>query len=72
MLCAKYDYKADIAVKQKEAFEDGKNAGIKQGVQQKAVEDAKNFYANGVSVEIIAKALQMSVEDVMKIINQCE
>ncbi|MBR4789852.1 MAG: hypothetical protein IK024_03060 [Treponema sp.] len=27
MLCAKYDYKMDIAVKQEEAFEDGMNAG---------------------------------------------
>ena len=32
MLCAKYDYKMDIAVKQEEAFEDGQ--------QQKAIEDA--------------------------------
>ena len=26
MLCAKYDYKADIAVKKREAFEDGRQA----------------------------------------------
>ena len=32
MLCAKYDYKMDIAVKKQEAFEDGQ--------QQKAIEDA--------------------------------
>jgi len=32
MLCAKYDYKMDIAVKQEEAFEDG--------MEQKAVEAA--------------------------------
>lgn len=36
MLCATYNYKMDIAVKKEEAFE----AGISQGVQQKAVEDA--------------------------------
>jgi len=28
MLCAKYDYKMDIAVKQEEAFADGKEAGV--------------------------------------------
>ncbi|MBO6131713.1 MAG: hypothetical protein J6P28_07080, partial [Treponema sp.] len=36
MLCAKYDYKMDIAVKQEEAFEDG----MEKGMQQKAIEDA--------------------------------
>ncbi len=36
MLCAKYDYKMDIAVKKEEAFKDG----LAEGVQQKAVEDA--------------------------------
>ncbi len=40
MLCAKYDYKMDIAVKQEEAFEDGKAEGIEQGSQQKAIEAA--------------------------------
>ena len=39
MLCAKYNYKMDIAVKKEEAFEDGMNAGI----SKKAEEDAKNF-----------------------------
>ena len=35
MLCAKYNYKMDIAVKKQEAFEDGQQA--------KAEETAKNF-----------------------------
>ena len=39
MLCAKYDYKMDIAVKQEEAYEDGMNAGV----HKNAVENAKNF-----------------------------
>ncbi len=36
MLCAKYDYKMDIAVKQEEAFENG----MEKGMQQKAIEAA--------------------------------
>lgn len=60
MLCAKYDYKMDIAVKKEEAFQDGQEA--------KAIEDAKSFYANGVSVEIIAKALNMTQEQVLQIV----
>ena len=62
MLCAKYDYKMDIAVKKEEAFQDGQEA--------KAIEDAKSFYANGVSVEIIAKALNMTQEQVLQIVKK--
>ncbi len=46
-------------------YDDGKAAGM----QQKAVEAARNLYANGVSVEIIAKSLGMTseqVEDIVK------
>ena len=60
MLCAKYDYKMDIAVKQEEAFEDG--------VQHKAIEDAKSFYENGASIELIAKSLKMTIEQVQEIV----
>lgn len=62
MLCAKYDYKMDIAVKKEEAFQDGQEA--------KAIEAAKSFYANGVSVEIIAKALKMTQEQVLQIVKK--
>ena len=41
-------------------FDDGKKA--------KAVEDAISFYKNGVSVDIIAKSLDMTVEQVENII----
>lgn len=60
MLCAKYDYKTDIAVKKEEAFQDGMEA--------KAIEDARSFYKNGVSIELIAKSLHMSVDQVKEII----
>ena len=64
MLCAKYDYKMDIAVKQEEAFE--------RGGQQKAIEAARSFYANGVSIEVIAKSLNMTEEQVEEIINESD
>ncbi len=43
-------------------YEDGKAA--------KAKEAAKNFYKNGVTVEIIAKSLEMSPEEILKIVNE--
>ena len=61
MLCAKYDYKMDIAVKKEEAYQDGQ--------QDKAVEVARNLLANGVSKEIIAKSLNMTLEQIEEIVN---
>ncbi len=46
-------------------YDDGKAAGK----QEKAVEAAKSFYANGVSIELIAKSLGMTCEQVEDIVN---
>ena len=46
MLCAKYDYKMDIAVKQEEAYEDGLNAGLKQGIEQGRVQGLEQTAIN--------------------------
>lgn len=60
MLCAKYDYKMDIAVKQEEAYEDG--------AHDKAVENAKNFLKMNVnSIEQIAQGTGLTVEEVQKL-----
>ena len=49
-------------------FRRGKAEGIAEGALQKAVEGARNFYSNGVSVEIIAKSLGMTIEQVEDIV----
>ena len=64
MLCAKYSYKDDIAVKKQEAFEDGQIAGA----QQKAIEVAKAYYSNGVPLEIIAKSQNITIEQAKEFI----
>ena len=61
-LCAKYSYKDDIAVKQEEAREEAK--------LQQSIEDAISFYANGASIELIAKSLHMTEEQVQEIVKQ--
>ena len=68
MLCAQYSYKMDIAVKKEEAFQDGMEAGLSQGAQQKAEEAARSFYANGASIELIAKSLHMTEDQVKEIV----
>ena len=43
--------------------------GKAEGLRQKAVEAARSFYANGASVELIAKSLGMTIEQVEEIVN---
>ena len=50
------------------AFENGR---IK-GDQERAFEAAKNLYANGVSVDIIAKSLGMTLEQIKEIVSDVE
>ena len=63
MLCAKYDYKTDIAVKKQEAFEDG----LEKGYQEKAIEDAKNLLIENIPVETIARCVNIPLEEVLKL-----
>ena len=44
--------------------------GVAEGEQKKAVEAAKNFYANGASIELIAKSLHMTEEQVQEIVKE--
>lgn len=68
MLCAKYSYKMDIAVKKEEAFQDGMEAGISQGAQQKAEEAAINLLKMKVGTdEQIAQAQGLSLERVLEL-----
>ncbi len=48
----------------------GREEGLAEGARQKAVEDARSFYANGASLELIAKSLNMTEEQVKEIV--CE
>lgn len=54
------------------ATERGKDEGLKQGMAQQKIEDAINLYKNGVSLELIAKSLKMTVEEVEKIVKKAE
>ena len=72
MLCAKYDYKMDIAVKQDEARKDGIAIGIKQGIQQgaqkQAIETAINMLKNPkYSVDEISGLTSLPLEKVLEL-----
>ena len=55
MLCAKYDYKMDIAVKKEEAKE------------EKAIEASIEFLKEGIAPEIIAKCEKLPLEKVLEL-----
>ncbi len=42
---------------------------FKKGEEKKAIQDVQNFYANGASIELIAKSMKMTEEQVREIIN---
>ena len=54
------------------AFENGRIEGISVGKQEKAMEDAISFYKNGASIELIAKSLDMTIEQVKQIVSDSE
>ena len=49
-------------------YDEGKEAGISIGAQAKTLEAARSFYANGASIELIAKSLGMTQEEVKEIV----
>ena len=44
--------------------------GEEIGAQKKAEEAAKNFYANGASIELIAKSLHMTENQVRELVKE--
>ena len=59
MLCAKYSYKDDIAVKKQEAFEVGQ--------QQKAIEAAIELLKERITPEVIARCEKLPLEKVLEL-----
>ena len=53
-----------------DGYAEGLSKGQKDGRMEKAVEDARSFYANGASIELIAKSLNMTIEQVNEIVKQ--
>ena len=53
-----------------DGYAEGLSKGQKDGRMEKAVEAARNLYNNGVSIEIIAKSLNMTIEQVNEIVKQ--
>ena len=70
MLCAKYDYKMDISVKQEEAREDGIAIGIQQGSQQQAIETAIKMLKKEYPINDISELTSLSPEKILELQEQ--
>ena len=78
MLIAEYSYETDIKVQRREAYREGLAEGIEQGIEQgiergaeqKAIETAKNFLKEGLSVEQIARCTKLPLEKVNQLKQQ--
>ena len=67
MLIAEYSYETDIKVQRREAFRLGKEEGISEGAEQKAIETAKKFIKMGLPLEQIAEGTGLSIEVVQQL-----
>ena len=59
--------KTIIGTAERRGLKQGMEKGLQQGIQQTKIETARNFKANGVSIEVIAKCTGLSVEEVEKL-----
>lgn len=69
-LLTEYNEEEYIRIWRRDGYTEGLSEGETKGRSEKAVEDARNFHTNGVSVEIIAKSLNMTEEQVRDIVNE--
>ena len=56
--------KTIIGTAERRGLKQGMEKGLQQGIQQTKIETARNFKANGVSIDIIAKCTGLSIEAV--------
>ena len=81
MLLAEYDYATDIAVQRAEerkiaytegkslGITEGKSLGIAEGARQKALETAQNLLSMGLSIDTIAQATGLTIQEMRKSIH---
>lgn len=67
MLVAEYDYDTDIAVQREESLRIGIQQGFSDGVYQTKLETARNLFRLGLSIENIAEATGLPVEEIEKL-----
>ena len=60
-----WDERIDEALRNHDAYENGKDEGIEQIKHEMII----NFYNNGISIDLISKSSGLSIDEVKEIIN---
>ncbi len=63
MLIAEYSYETDIKVQRREAYREG----LAEGIEQKAIETAKNLIHKNIPLETIAVCTSLPLEKVQEL-----
>ena len=73
ILMTEYDYATDIAVKQEEAFEEGREQGIsiglERGTYKTKLETARTMLLDGFAAEIVAKYTNLPLETIQELLS---
>ena len=67
MCLTEFDVESAIKTWREDGYEDGRIDGKLEGKQEKAVEDARNFIAEGDSPEKVARCTGLPLEEVRKL-----
>ena len=62
-----YDRHIDNIMVQNDVLDTAKDEGRAEGRAEERIENARNLKANGVPVELIAKSLNISIEEINKL-----
>ena len=65
----KSDYLA-MNIRETDIYEEGRNDGVTQGAEQKAIETARNFLSMNLSLEKVAQGTGLSLETIQKLANE--
>ena len=70
MSLTEFDLEDSIRTWRNDGIAEGIEIGRSEGKEEKAIEAARSFYANGDSIELIAKSLGMTIEQVKDIVTE--
>ena len=68
MSLTEFDLEDSIRTWRNDGIAEGIEIGRSEGKEEKAIEAARSFYANGASIELIAKSLGMTIDQVKAIV----
>ena len=68
MSLTEFDLEDSIRTWRNDGIAEGIEIGRTEGKEEKAIEAARSFYANGASIDLIAKSLGMTIEQVKAIV----